>query len=354
MTEFYKKYKYFITNCVKYLIILLLFYVFIKYVFHYVAPFVVAFIFSLLLEPVVRWLTTRLKFSRGVSSVIVVVMVIAAFIFLGTGIVSKVIQEAKDLMANMPIYQEQVMKTYTNLKIKAEDYLYLVPEDIRVAMSSATDSVINAVMNLLGSGMKTGSVNIVSKVPSGFMFIIVNILATFFLLKDKYVIESVIVKRMPMPLLTAFKSIKVHAFTALAGYLKAQLILMCCTGIISIAVLTIIGSPYSLLMGIIISIIDALPIFGSGFVLWPWALMSLLAGNYKFAVGLIINYLIVILTRQFLEPKIVGEQIGIHPLITLFSIYVGMKIFGVFGFIIGPVIIITIKAVATIDKHETL
>jgi sporulation integral membrane protein YtvI len=353
MREFYAKYKGFFTNIIKYFLILLVFYIVVKYIFHYIAPFVLAFIFSLILEPIVKRLNKHLKLSRGISTTIVILALIAAILFLGTGIVSRLVQEAKDLMSNMPVYQEQVMKTYSDIKIKAEDYLYLVPDDIRNAMGNVTDSILNAIMSLLGSGMKTGSVNIVSKVPSGFMFIIVNILATFFLLKDKYEIESFVVKRMPMPFITVFKRIKFHALTALVGYLKAQLMLMCCTGIICITVLTIIGSRYSLLMGIIISMVDALPIFGSGFVLWPWAAMSLLSGNYQFAVGLIINYLMVILTRQFLEPKIVGEQIGIHPLVTLFSIYVGLKIFGVFGVIIGPITVITMKAIATMDKHET-
>ena len=108
--------------------------------------------------------------------------------------------------------------------------------------------------------------------------------------------------------------------------------------------LSIINVRYALLIAVIIGIIDALPVFGSGFIIWPWCIYNLIIGNYGMTIGLIILYVVLLITRQFLEPKIIGKQIGIHPLVTLMSIYIGIKIFGVFGFIIGPCIIIIIKS----------
>lgn len=350
MKEFYKRYESFFSKLFQYFIILVIFYIFVKYIFHYVAPFVLAFIFALILEPLVRALNKHLKLSRGISSAIVIAGVLGIIIFLGTGIVTKLFDQTKTLMENMPLYKEQIMETYNNLKVQAETYLYLIPEEIRNATGNIADGLIKSLTSMLGSGVKTSSVNIVSNVPPVLMFIVVNIIATFFCMKDKYEIEAFIIKKSPAPIISSFRQIKFHAFGALAGYFKAQLILMCCTGIICITVLTIIGSPYSLLMGILISIIDALPVFGSGFILWPWALWSLISGNYTFAAGLIINYLIVLLSRQILEPKVLGGQIGIHPLITLFSIYVGMQVFGIFGFIIGPITAVLIKAISTIER----
>lgn len=350
MKEFYRRYKSLIDKTFQYILIFLVFFIFIKYVLHYVAPFVLALIISLLLEPFVKMLNKYFKISRALASILIIIGVLTIVIFAGTGIVSKVASEAKSFVENIPSYQEQIKDTYNNIKIKAETYLYLVPQEIQESVSGIFDALLNSVISLLSSGVKSGSINIVSRVPSGVMFVVITTIATFFFMKDRYEIETLIIKKMPTPIISAFRQLKLHTLGALLGYFKAQLMLMCCTGIICLIVLTVIGSPYALLMAIIISIIDALPVFGSGFILWPWALWNLISGNYAFAVGLIINYLAVLLTRQVLEPKFVGEQIGIHPLITLFSIYVGLKIFGVFGFIIGPIIAVLIKAVSTVDK----
>ncbi len=348
MKEFYIKYRSFLIKLLKYFIILLVFYIFIKYILHYVAPFVLAIIFALILEPLVKLLNKYLKLSRGLSSIIVIISVLTIIGYLGTLLVLKITNEVKALSENMPIYQEQIMQTYNNIKIKAEQYLFLVPEEIQLAVSNVSEALITAFTSLLSSGVKNVSINTVSKVPNAIMFIVVNIIATFFCLKDRYEIESFVIKKLPVPIISGFRQIKFHALVALSGYFKAQLILMSCTGLICITVLTILGSPYSLLIGLLISIIDALPVFGSGFILWPWAVWSLIAGEYTFAIGLIINYLIVILSRQVLEPKVLGQQIGVHPLATLFSMYVGVKVFGVFGFILGPMIAVLVKAISTV------
>lgn len=350
MKEFYIHYKSLIDKLFQYIIIILIFFIFIKYILHYVSPFVLAFVISLILEPFIKMINKCFKLPRGVSSILVIIGVFAIVIFAGTGVVSKVAEEAKSLTESIPLYQQQIIDTYNNIKIKAETYLYLVPQEIQQSVSSIFDTLLDSVITLLSSGVKSGSINIVSKVPSGMMFVVITAIATFFFMKDKYEIESFIIKKMPVPIITTFRKLKLHTLKTILGYFKAQLMLMCWTGVICFITLTILDSPYALLMAILISIIDALPVFGSGFILWPWAFWNLISGNYTFAVGLVINYLAVLLTRQVLEPKLVGEQIGIHPLVTLFSIYVGLKVFGVFGFIIGPLIAVIIKAVSTMDR----
>ncbi len=349
--EFYNRNKEIIDRVLKYFVLFLVVYIFLKYFFNYVAPFVTAFILSLLLEPLVRFFNTKLKVSRGIGSFLSIMCFIGLIITFGTAVIYNLAREMKSLVTNIPVYEEQILQTYNNLKQQAENIFYLIPEDLSSAVGEIMDSLIASVISLLSSGVKTGSMGFVVKVPSAFMFIVITFMATFFLLKDKYEIEAILVKRMPISLTRTLKQIKVHVLGAMAGYFKAEFMLMCCVFIICVVVLSVIGSPYALLMALIISVIDALPVFGSGFVLWPWAAWSLVSGDYKFAIGLVVNYLIVLLTRQILEPKFVGEQIGIHPLVTLFAIYVGMKVFGVFGVILGPVIAVLIKALLKVEAQ---
>ena len=98
-------------------------------------------------------------------------------------------------------------------------------------------------------------------------------------------------------------------------------------------------------MSLFICIVDALPILGAGAILLPWVIISIILGNYKLALGLLIIYLLVLSVRQMLEPKLISENIGVHPLITLISMYSGFKILGVIGFLVGPVVMIILKNV---------
>ena len=102
---------------------------------------------------------------------------------------------------------------------------------------------------------------------------------------------------------------------------------------------------YPLLMSLFICIVDALPILGAGAILLPWVVISIILGNYKLALGLLFIYLLVLSVRQMLEPKLISENIGVHPLITLTSMYSGFKILGVIGFLVGPVVMIILKNV---------
>jgi len=120
---------------------------------------------------------------------------------------------------------------------------------------------------------------------------------------------------------------------------------MSITSCIIIIGLVIIQYPYALFVGLLTAVIDALPIFGSGLVLWPWAALNFIKGNYATGAGLLLIYGVVFITRQSLEPRILGSQIGIHPLLTLMSMYIGLKLFGFIGIILGPAIVIVIKAV---------
>lgn len=127
------------------------------------------------------------------------------------------------------------------------------------------------------------------------------------------------------------------------GYIKTQFILMGFTFSITIVGMLIMRSPYPILLSILIAVIDALPFFGSGFILWPGAVIHLLSGNTFLAIGYLILYGIIQIMRQILQPKILGTQIGLHPLLTLFSMFFGLKCVGVWGLILGPVLAVILK-----------
>lgn len=136
------------------------------------------------------------------------------------------------------------------------------------------------------------------------------------------------------------------------GYFKAQLILMIMTFIIFSIGLLVIDAPFPLLIGFVIAIVDILPVLGSGIIMIPWSIISLLGGNSDFAISLAIVYVVATLIRQILEPKITGDKIGIRPLYTFLATIAGTLIFGPIGIIVGPIIAVIIKSISGVNKNN--
>lgn len=145
-------------------------------------------------------------------------------------------------------------------------------------------------------------------------------------------------------------------FGGLKGYFKSRLIIMLIVfGMLSIG-LTIIESPLPYFMAFIIAILDILPLLGAGIVMIPWGIISYIWGNKDLGIGLLVLYVIVTIAKQFIEPKVLGDQIGIRPLYTFVATIVGSLIFGPLGLILGPILAVVInsiiKAKSAMDKRE--
>lgn len=145
-------------------------------------------------------------------------------------------------------------------------------------------------------------------------------------------------------------------FGGLKGYFKARLIIMIIVfGMLGIG-LTIIESPLPYLMAFIIASLDILPLLGAGIVMIPWGIISYIWGNKDLGLGLLILYVIVTIAKQFIEPKVLGDQIGIRPIYTFIATILGSLIFGPIGLILGPILAVVInsiiKAKSVMDKRE--
>lgn len=309
-------------------------------------PFILAYILAYITNPLVAFMEKKLKIPRRIASAITVLFVLLLLGAIVTFIIYRIIYEIEDLTEQLPglfnAAKEQIsilfdrgFNLYINLPVEISQFIDTVMNDITKNLSSMLKPITDATLNFAG--------NFASALPSILIFIIVLFISTYFISSDKDKIGRFIRKQFPEIWIERILSIKSDLIFALLGYIKAQLILMSITFIeVSIGLL-IIGIDYAILLALLISIIDALPILGTGTVLIPWALVAFVMGNFPMGLSLIILYGIVLLVRQLLEPKIVGGQIGLYPLVTLMSMYVGLQIFGVVGMILGPVTILIIK-----------
>lgn len=352
MTEFYNKNKPLINNILFLLALVVFVYVFVKYLFTYVSPFVIGFIISLILNPLADLLNTRFKIPRSVCAFSLIIISIVLLIFLGTLIVSKIGSEIESFANNIPFFAKGIQEFINNIRTSIDNMLSFVPEDFKEFVDSTLIQLTTAATGFLGSTVKTGSVNVVSTLPNLLMNILLGLISAFFFIKDKYVIKELFQKKQVLRMTSRFSIVRTGLLTALSGYIKAQLTIMSILASICILGLTIMGNPYAIIIGLFASVIDALPVFGLGAVFWPWIAYSFIMHHHGQAIGLSIIYLVGFITRQMLEPKILGQQIGVHPLITLMSIYIGLRVFGFIGLLLGPVIVVSFKVMLQQTQDE--
>ena len=317
-----------------------------KALFNYFAPFLTAIILAMLIEPIVK-LFQRLKLGRGISVILAMILFLGIFISISAFAISRLVFELKDLYVSLPSYYDGIYAT-AQLFIQriTELYLQLTPEATTVVedLLINTFDKLKVLLGQMVSQTPSSTITVIGKFTGAFFSTIVTLLATFFFAKDKNLIIAFFFKQLSPTWQDKIMTLRKDLFMALVGFLKAQTIILSITFLESFIGLSILGVKYALIFAIIIALVDILPILGTGSIYVPTAILNLIWGNYSTAIYLLILYGVIITVRYMIEPKIVGTQLGIHPLVALASIFAGLKIIGVAGVIVGPTIVVTIKA----------
>jgi sporulation integral membrane protein YtvI len=309
---------------------------------YYLAPFVIAYLLAMMMEPLIRFLVEKVRLKRKYSvliSLLILLLTVGLIIVL---IVLKLIAEIKSLSSLLPKYISDVYDNINMLISNNSELSNWLPEDVFAVTQNLISDIISSLSSVANYLFKTVLSTAVS-LPGAFIFTIITIISTFFIARDKHEIYLFFKKQLPENWLNKITSIKTDMFSALFGYLKAQLIIMSITFTELLIGFTIIRVKYVILLAFLISIIDALPILGTGGVLVPWSIYELLVGNYRIGISLFILYIIILVVRQIIEPKILSDQIGMYPLFTLISMYTGMKLLGFAGLFLGPITFLLLK-----------
>ena len=306
-------------------------------------PFILGYLFSLFINPLADKLQKKLKLPRGVSAVLVIILVVGIVGGILTGVIWKIVSEIRSLYNHYPqIYQEAV-RLWDNLSTKLSDFYFALPDNFQQMLDNLGEQVSRSVTDFFTNTpvMETAG-NFAMSLPGIFIALIVFFLSLYFMVADADKVRSFLNKIIPARFLEKMSNIRDELKKYLGGYVKAQAIIMSIAFVIIFIGLSILGVDYALLIAIGIAVLDALPFFGSGAVLWPWTLISFLNGSVRMGIGLIIIYLSIVLTRQMIEPKVVSSNIGLHPIMTLMSMYIGYKTFSIGGMIVGPVALMLI------------
>ncbi len=310
-------------------------------------PFILAFLLASLIEPLVRFCEQRCKVPRKIGSAFILLLAIALLSLLLVFLVNKGVNEVKQLMTHYSEITANFMEYYDYFITSMR---WLSP-DVKEMLEGITTNITDSLWSLL-QDLAQGAVNFttsfISGIPSAVIAFLVFLLSSYFISSERTQIMQTLKKKLPKFFVHNARRMKHSLFFAVGAYIKAQAILMCITFVELRIWFAVLQQPYATLLAFVISFFDALPFLGTGGILIPWALISLLTHNYFKAVILIVAYGVALGIRQFLEPKLVSMQIGMPPILTIMSIYLGLKIFGFVGVIIGPALLIIIKD--TIDS----
>ena len=310
-------------------------------------PFILGWLISLIAAPVVRFFEEKLKVKRKAMSAVVIIAVLAVVVLLVYLLIAKLVREGVNFINELPDIWNTILAEFN--KVGAN--LQVVYDRMPVDMQATIDHIILEMGNYMSSIMGKIELpsfeavgNVAKQIPDIFLAVIMCLLSAYFFVADKGYMAAAAEKFIPASMRYHFDLIRRSFRNAVGGYFKAQFKIECWIYILLVIGLMILGVDYAFLVAFGIAVLDFLPVFGTGTVMVPWAIVELLSENYRMMFGLIAIWLFGQLVRQVIQPKIVGDSIGKDAIPTLFLLYIGYRVAGVLGMILAvPIGIILVN-----------
>lgn len=303
-------------------------------------PFVLALLLSWLLNPMVKGVQKRWGGSRKALSLVLILLLFGvaggALAALGYSVISELVSLAN----NWQGIWSGVVALIDSVGTWLSGLFEYLPPEVETTAAGVADRLIDWVQNSVSALLNaaaSGAGSFAMSVPSFAVAAVVFVMASYFITSDYPRLRELVTSRMSLGVRSFLSQVKRAAVAGFGGYIRAQLILATVVFFILLAGFLIIRQPYAVLLAFLLAVLDFIPIVGSGTVMVPWAVISLLTREFAAAAELMVIWGVIAVFRQVAEPRIVGNQTGLSPIASLISIYVGMRLAGVPGMILGPV-----------------
>lgn len=332
------KYLRCLINIVLYLIGVLLLFVLTPRLLVFFMPFVVGWVIAMLANPLVRFMERRLKIVRKHSSMLIIITAIALVVTAGYFALSALARELSGFLELLPNIYGSFLRDLEDIRQNLQGVSGKLPPQLREGAASLTDSLTQSLGDIVGAVGKptvAAAGTVARNIPNALIHVIFAVLSAYFFIAERDRIVQTMRERIPEWIREKWHFITGKFKKAIGGYFKAQFKIMGIVAVILFVGFLILRIRYAVLLAVLIAVLDFLPFFGTGTALIPWAVLKILSADYQFAVGLIIIYLVSQLVRQLIQPKIVGDSIGLEPLPTLFFMFIGYKVSSIFGMIIA-------------------
>ena len=311
-----------------------------------ILPFLIGLILARLARPAVRFLQAKARLPRWIASGLAV---LTLFTLLGFGIYGlcrvlcgELVQFTKEL----PTLLQSLEGPMKNLQSWLNKLADRAPDFLGGTLRESIDNFFQNGSVLAEKGYSklfSLATSTIASLPDLFLFFVTTFLASFMISSQYEAIWAFLDRQIPAAWKNRYESVVSSLRTTLLAWIKAQLKLIGVTFLLLTFGLMLLNVEFPLLFGALIALIDALPVFGTGTILIPWGLLSFLRGNTTMGVGLLLLYGAAYLARSTLEPRLIGKQVGLNPLLTLLALYAGYRLMGVAGMILFPIAAILIK-----------
>jgi sporulation integral membrane protein YtvI len=338
-----EKQKAFLIHVIYFAFIILLAYIGLKYVLPLLTPFVIGFIVAFLLRPVIDLVANKTTLKRSIVAIITLIVLYGVLVLIIGIFGSKLVAFLEGVFLEIPsIYTNTIQPAFDKVLVNIgsmfpevnqywDNILANINSSLNDTISSISKTALSAITGFAG------------QVPSFLIRFLFTIVSSFFFTIDYYKIVDFVLKQLPEERKEGILRIKTNGIGTVGKFLRAYLTLIIITFVELAIGFSILRVPNALLVAAIVAFIDILPILGTGAVLLPWVIISFLFGNTTFAIGMLILYIVITVVRQTLEPRVVGDQIGLHPVITLICMFVGTNLFGILGLFLFPIAATIVK-----------
>lgn len=339
------------------ILILIVSYYVINFTLPLIYPFLIGWLISMMIEPLVSWLEKKGRIPRWISVTVILLIIFGLIFSLVFFIIAEIIVELTHLADLIPSFFDQAQKVFVDTFTTKNTSLQRLISTLQTYLEKNPDSqkqIIDGIRENAGvlarqgtafvTGILSGIGQFLSDLPFLLTVLVFIILATFFISLDWPRLKKNLVSLIPKKAQATSGMVLQDLKKALFGFVRAQLILISITALIMLIGLLILQIPYAVTIAFLIGFVDLLPYLGVGAVLVPWIIYLFFTGNMKLGIGLAILYGVIVVVRQFLEPKLLSSNVGLDPLLTLISLFVGLNLFGFLGIIIGPVTVVIILA----------
>ena len=321
----------------------------------YILPFVLAGLIMLVLEPVVSFLVKKIRIPRIFASMVTLLLFALLAIALLAWISVTMVSELLNITRSLPSVSQLV--SIANDYLDAwRVYFESIPPDVLSILSNALEQNVQRFATSFNTGLTqmvttalVGIRGMIARLPSFFLVLVITMVAAFFMSRDRVKISRFFERQMPDSGRETFIKLKHGMFAAVIGVLRAQVSISIINGCIVFVGYSIIGLPFPLLISLFTAVVDVLPVLGVGTVLVPWSLISFATGNVRTGVVLALTYCVTFVLRQFLEPRLMGKGLGLHPLVTMMAMYIGLRAGGVLGLFTAPLLVAFLKALQEAD-----
>ncbi len=322
------------------IMLLLFIFLILNFSLLYLTPFIMAVLLASLLNPLVNYLEKRTGLERSLATFLVLFLftaLILFFIFIG---LFQIYLELDRLLVKLPdyasVFQELSGLFLSKVRVLSAPLERIMEDNLELFYNTLKEGLLYLANNIL---------NILAKLPLLLTIVVLTLIATYFLTCDADKINEQIMALFPARFRARIHLLEKEIINSSLKFIQAEFLLMASTGITSYLGLLILGTDFVLLSALTAALLDIIPVFGPGLLFIPWILYNMFRGRLYLALGLLIIYTLVTAIRQGLEGKIMGLHLGLHPLLTMIAFYIGYRLLGPMGFIIGPGTLVLWKAV---------